>query len=158
MRGVTKRLHAGVPGCRASARVLADIDFVMRHGDRVAVVEASSHGACCAARTLLLVAAGIARPDAGTVWRAPGARLACVHETVSVAVRGVAERDIGAESTGRAEMLCWPDAAAALIVVAALPDARRFHAGRIALLRAGALHLLHESASPGRVDSAVGAT
>jgi hypothetical protein len=158
VRGVTKRLHAGIRGCRATARVLVDVDLVMRHGDRVALVDAGCGGAGWSARTLLHVAAGIARPDAGAVWRSPGARLTWVDRVAPGAVRGVAERAVAVRSAGPIEMLCWPDDAAALLVAGTLLDARLLRAGRIAVLRAGALHLLHDGVSSCRVDSALGAT
>lgn len=72
MRGVSKRYHAGIPGCSASALALDDVDLSVRAGERVGVLGPRGAGKT----TLLFCAAGLARPDAGIVrWRG-SARLA----------------------------------------------------------------------------------
>src|SRR3982751_4484170 len=71
LHGVVKLLRVGVPGCCATLRVLAGVDLVVLRGERVVVVGPRGSGKS----TLVLVAAGVLRPDAGQVWCAPGVRL-----------------------------------------------------------------------------------
>lgn len=66
MRGVSKSYHAGIRGCSASVRVLHAADLTVRAGERVGVLGPAGTGKT----TLLLCAAGLIRPDDGTVrWR-----------------------------------------------------------------------------------------
>src|SRR5687767_4277310 len=71
LRGVTKTIRAGVPGCSAEVRVLAGVDLIVRRGERVALLGAAGSGKT----TLLFLAAGLLIPDAGSVWRAPRGEL-----------------------------------------------------------------------------------
>ena len=72
MRGVVKRFRAGVRGCSASVLALDGFDLIVRAGERVGVLGPAGSGKS----TLILCAAGLARPDEGVVrWRG-SARLA----------------------------------------------------------------------------------
>ena len=137
LRGVVKSLRVGVPGCHATARVLAGVDLVIRRGERVAIVS----GPDVAARTLLLVAAGVLRPDAGDVWAEPGARL-LRHGADDARVRGVAERprhDVA--------LLVWPGEPVTVIAIGPL-SARRGQSVRLMSLRDGRLALIPPPGRP----------
>lgn len=60
---VVKRYHAGVPGCSATVDVLRSVDVQVHAGEILALVAPPGAGKS----TLLLCAAGLLRPDAGTV-------------------------------------------------------------------------------------------
>ena len=66
---VAKTFRAGIPGCFAASRVLTDVTFRLRRGE-IAVV---SGGPGSGTTTVLLLAAGMLRPDRGAIWRAGGA-------------------------------------------------------------------------------------
>jgi hypothetical protein len=144
LRGVVKVLRAGLAGCSASARVLAGVDLSIRRGERVTIVDAPPD----AGTLLLLIAAGLVRPDAGDAWCAPGARLGR-REPARGAVRGVAER-----AAAGVELLSWPAGAGARLLLGdgradeGLCGARRlcFHRG-----------VLRPAWPARRVDSPVGA-
>lgn len=63
MTGVAKRYRAGVPGCWAVIDVLRSVDVQLYAGEILALVGPRAAGKS----TLLLCAAGLLRPDAGTV-------------------------------------------------------------------------------------------
>ena len=63
LRGVCKSYHAGITGCSASVAVLRDVDLDVAPGEMLAI----SSGAGAGKTTLLLCAAGMLRPDRGTV-------------------------------------------------------------------------------------------
>ncbi len=65
LRAVQKSYRSGVPGCSAAVRVLRRVDLDVAPGEVVGVVGAPGAGKS----TLLLCAAGLLRPDAGTVER-----------------------------------------------------------------------------------------
>lgn len=68
--GVHKAFRAGVPGCSAAVAVLRGVTLRVSPGEIVAVVGSAGAGKT----TLLLCAAGMLRPDAGVVRRAPADR------------------------------------------------------------------------------------
>ena len=63
IRALSKRLHAGVPGCAATALVLGDVWLDVAAGERVALCSRDA----TARSALLLCAAGLMRADAGSV-------------------------------------------------------------------------------------------
>jgi ABC-type multidrug transport system ATPase subunit len=63
LRGVCKSYQAGVAGCSGSVAVLRDVDLDVAPGELVAI----SSGAGAGKTTLLLCAAGMLRPDGGTI-------------------------------------------------------------------------------------------
>ena len=63
LHGVCKRYRAGIAGCEATVEVLHDVEWTVRAGEIVGVLGASGAGKS----TLLLLAAGLMRPDSGTV-------------------------------------------------------------------------------------------
>ena len=63
LRGVCKSYHAGIAGCSASVAVLRDVDLDVAPGEILAI----SSGVGAGKTTLLLCAAGMLRPDRGTV-------------------------------------------------------------------------------------------
>ena len=63
LRGVCKSYDTGVRGCSASVRVLCDVDLDVAAGEIVAISAAPSAGKT----TLLLCAAGMLRPDRGSI-------------------------------------------------------------------------------------------
>lgn len=63
LRGVSKSYEAGVRGCSAAVRVLRDVDLDVRAGEIVGISAAPSAGKT----TLLMCAAGLIRPDRGTI-------------------------------------------------------------------------------------------
>jgi ABC-type multidrug transport system ATPase subunit len=63
LRGVCKSYEAGVRGCAATVRVLRDVDLDVAAGEIVAISAAPSAGKT----TLLMCAAGLLRPDRGSV-------------------------------------------------------------------------------------------
>lgn len=63
MRGVTKSYRAGMNGCVAAVRVLAGTSLRVEAGEAVGVIGEEGAGKT----TLLLCAAGLLRPDEGTV-------------------------------------------------------------------------------------------
>lgn len=63
LRGVFKRYRAGIPGCSAAIDALRGIDLFVRSGEIVGIAGPPGAGKT----TLLLCAAGLLRPDAGTV-------------------------------------------------------------------------------------------
>ena len=63
LRGVSKTYHAGITGCSASVSVLRDVDLDVAPGEILAISSAAGAGKT----TLLLCAAGMLRPDRGTV-------------------------------------------------------------------------------------------
>ena len=65
VRALRKSYRSGVPGCSAAVRVLRRVDLDVAPGEVVAVIGAPGAGKS----TLLLCAAGLLRPDAGTVQR-----------------------------------------------------------------------------------------
>jgi ABC-type transport system involved in cytochrome c biogenesis ATPase subunit len=69
-RALHKQYAAGVPGCSATARVLTGVELELAQGDVVGVVGRRASGKT----TLLRCVAGLARPDAGALHWAEGAR------------------------------------------------------------------------------------
>jgi ABC-type sugar transport system ATPase subunit len=69
IEGLHKSYRAGVPGCMARARVLRGVDLRVRTGEIVVVLGAMGAGKS----TLLRCAAGLLRPDAGSVTWPAGA-------------------------------------------------------------------------------------
>ena len=65
LRALQKSYRSGVPGCCAAVRVLRRVDLEVTPGEVVGVVGGPGAGKS----TLLLCAAGLLRPDAGTVER-----------------------------------------------------------------------------------------
>src|SRR5689334_1529665 len=63
LRGVCNSYQAGIAGCSASVAVLRDVDLDVAPGELVAI----SSGVGAGKTTLLLCAAGMLRPDRGTV-------------------------------------------------------------------------------------------
>jgi len=63
LRGVSKSYEAGIRGCSAAVRVLRDVDLDVSAGEIVGVTAAPSAGKT----TLLMCAAGLLRPDRGSV-------------------------------------------------------------------------------------------
>jgi len=63
MRGVSKSYHSGVRGCSATVSVLRDVDLSVYAGEVVAIAAGPVSGKT----TLLMCAAGLMRPDRGTV-------------------------------------------------------------------------------------------
>jgi len=63
LRGIAKSYEAGIRGCSATVTVLRDLDLDVSCGEIVAISGAPSAGKT----TLLLCAAGLLRPDRGTV-------------------------------------------------------------------------------------------
>jgi ABC-type multidrug transport system ATPase subunit len=63
MRGVCKSYHSGVRGCSATVAVLRDVDLDVRAGEVVAIAAGPTSGKT----TLLMCAAGLLRPDRGTI-------------------------------------------------------------------------------------------
>ena len=63
LRGVCKSYQAGIAGCSAAVAVLRDLDLDVAPGEMVAI----SSGVGAGKTTLLLCAAGMLRPDRGTV-------------------------------------------------------------------------------------------
>ncbi len=61
--GVHKTFHAGIPGCTARVDVLRGIDLAVRCGEIVGIAGAVGTGKS----TLLLCAAGLLKPNAGSV-------------------------------------------------------------------------------------------
>ena len=69
MAGVHKSLSAGVPGCSAVARVLVGVSLRVAAGEVVGIAGAAGAGKS----TLLLCAAGIVRPEVGSLsWPGEG--------------------------------------------------------------------------------------
>lgn len=66
LRALRKSYRSGVPGCSAAVRVLRRVDLDVAPGEVVGVTGGPGAGKS----TLLLCAAGLLRPDAGTVQRA----------------------------------------------------------------------------------------
>src|SRR5450432_1162934 len=63
---LAKCFHAGIPGCSASASVLSSVTLALWPGEIVALEGARG----CGKSTLLRCAAGLLRPDSGSVtWR-----------------------------------------------------------------------------------------
>jgi ABC-type multidrug transport system ATPase subunit len=72
LSNITRAYRAGVPGCGASIDVLRGVSLDLRAGELVLVEGGPASGKT----TLLLCAAGLLRPDSGTVqWPALGNRL-----------------------------------------------------------------------------------
>jgi putative ABC transport system ATP-binding protein len=65
LRALQKSYRSGVPGCSAAVRVLRRVNLDVVQGEIVGVAGAPGAGKS----TLLLCAAGLLRPDAGTVDR-----------------------------------------------------------------------------------------
>lgn len=65
LRALQKSYRSGVAGCSAKVRVLRRVNFDVAHGEIVGVAGAPGAGKS----TLLLCAAGLLRPDSGTVDR-----------------------------------------------------------------------------------------
>ena len=63
MRGVSKSYQSGVRGCSATVSVLRDIDLSVYAGEVVSIAAGPASGKT----TLLMCAAGLMRPDCGTV-------------------------------------------------------------------------------------------
>ena len=63
LRGVSKSYTAGIRGCSATVRVLRDVDLDVAAGEFVGVHAAPASGKS----TLLMCAAGLLRPDRGSV-------------------------------------------------------------------------------------------
>ena len=63
LRGVCKTYQAGIAGCSASVTVLRDVDLDVAPGEILAIASGVGAGKT----TLLLCAAGMLRPDRGTV-------------------------------------------------------------------------------------------
>ena len=63
LRGVCKSYQAGIAGCSASVAVLRDVNLDVAPGELLAI----SSGVGAGKTTLLLCAAGLMRPDRGTV-------------------------------------------------------------------------------------------
>jgi hypothetical protein len=61
---LAKCFHAGIPGCSASASVLSGVTLALWPGEIVALEGARG----CGKSTLLRCAAGLLRPDAGSVF------------------------------------------------------------------------------------------
>ncbi len=61
---VAKEYRAGIAGCMARARVLEDVSFRVAPGEVVVIGGAPGSGTS----TILLLAAGLLRADAGRVW------------------------------------------------------------------------------------------
>jgi hypothetical protein len=108
LRGVVVTLRAGLPGCAASACVLAGVDVSLARGERVEIVDCPDD----AGTLLLLVAAGLLRPEVGEVWTAPGARIVVDGSRVERELRGVAER----RSSGRPRAVSWPGGRGAAVL------------------------------------------
>jgi ABC-type multidrug transport system ATPase subunit len=71
LSNITRAYRAGIPGCGASIDVLRDVSLDVHAGELVLIEGAPSSGKT----TLLLCAAGLLRPDSGTVqWPACGRR------------------------------------------------------------------------------------
>jgi ABC-type multidrug transport system ATPase subunit len=68
LRALRKSYRSGIPGCSAAVRVLRRVDLDVVPGEVVGVVGRPGSGKS----TLLLCAAGLLRPDAGTVERPRG--------------------------------------------------------------------------------------
>lgn len=60
---VHKHFRAGLPGCEATVRALDGVSFAVERGEIVTVVGARGSGKS----TLLMCAAGLMRPDRGTI-------------------------------------------------------------------------------------------
>ena len=65
LRALQKSYCSGIPGCSAAVRVLRRVNLDVARGEIVGVVGAAGAGKS----TLLLCAAGLLRPDAGSVER-----------------------------------------------------------------------------------------
>jgi ABC-type multidrug transport system ATPase subunit len=65
LRALRKSYRSGIPGCSAAVRVLHRVDLDVLPGEVVGIVGGPGSGKS----TLLLCAAGLLRPDAGTVER-----------------------------------------------------------------------------------------
>jgi ABC-type multidrug transport system ATPase subunit len=93
LRALQKSYRSGFPGCSAAVRVLRRVDLDVAQGEIVGVVGAPGAGKS----TLLLCAAGLLRPDRGTVERPragsyfsvlpPAYRWMAVLDMVSLLVR-----------------------------------------------------------------------
>ncbi len=88
LRGVWKSFAAGVPGCSASARVLAGVSLMVREGEVVGL----AGGAGAGKSTLLYCAAGILRPEYGLVEWPEHRKVSheAAHPTAHQAARQVA--------------------------------------------------------------------
>ena len=82
MRGVSKSYRSGVRGCSATVSVLRDVDLSVFTGEVVTIAAGPASGKT----TLLMCAAGLMRPDSGTVSWFGGAP----HRDVAARPEGIA--------------------------------------------------------------------
>jgi len=152
LRGVRKRFVAGVSGCLASADVLRGIELDVDAGESIAIVGGPGSGKS----TLLLCAAGLLRPDAGTIaWFGDTAP----HSATSRTHYGFSASELAADSPaadGRVYLLDLPpmgmsagaiewveaQCEAGSAVVIGLRDERAVHGSvdRVLILSGGILH------------------
>lgn len=140
LRAVSRSFHAGVAGCAASTRVLDGAELVVRAGERVAVVG----GAASGKSTLLFLVAGLLAPDAGYVWRLPGAALARGEAAIGPPVRGRDGPRLVREPPGGLppDRVVWRDRAARGALLVEVPEGRPPPpwATRVLALSRGRLH------------------
>lgn len=145
MADVYKSYRAGIPGCSARARVLRGVSLELHCGEVLAIVGAPLSGRT----TLLRCAAGLLRPDRGTVHHAAGGAsvvradwlpLARPHDTYTVASVLLIENPFW-RCPGRTVRSA---ADQGIAVLAATSDARAAHAwaDRVLLLEQGVLRPL----------------
>ncbi|MHB0947445.1 MAG: ATP-binding cassette domain-containing protein [Gemmatimonadaceae bacterium] len=106
---VAKEYRAGIAGCMARARVLEDVSFRVAPGEVVVIGGAPGSGTS----TILLLAAGLLRADAGRVWWGGGWGAARLVHPVSTRTLAAAAGDLLrgpprlllVERCGRAELV-----------------------------------------------------
>lgn len=87
---VVKEYRAGIAGCMARARVLEDVSFRVAPGEVVVIGGAPGSGTS----TILLLAAGLLRADAGRVWWGAGWGSARLLQPVSGRTLAAAAGDL----------------------------------------------------------------
>lgn len=151
LRGVSRSWRVGADGCHAQLRALAHVDLTLAAGELVGLAGEGGAGKT----TLLLCAAGIVRPDTGSVTGAAVGRVAYVgpgdgewaRRAVAAVERGARALlldvlDAPAFASPRAvAALAGSAAGAGLAVVVASRDTRALpaFATRIVALREGRL-------------------